>query len=77
VIRRVTAASIELTLLLLYLEEHTDVFDDAAASILLEQGGFEHPIETTANSLYKPLYNLSKAQLKALRDYLANTLRKG
>ena len=60
-----------------YLRGCEDIFDEGAASILPEQGGYEHAIETEGQVPYGPLYNLSEPQLVALRDYIAISLEKG
>lgn len=59
-----------------YLHDFSDVFDLDKASELPEQGGFEHSINTTDPPPYGLLYNLSEAQLEALRLYITNTLKK-
>ena len=60
-----------------YLADFADVFDDEEAGRLPDQGGFEHAIETTESPPFGPLYNLSEPQLKALRDYIEDALKKG
>jgi hypothetical protein len=59
-----------------YLRDYSDVFDAEKASELPEISGFEHSIDTTDPPPYGPLYNLSEVQLEALRNYLADALRK-
>ena len=57
--------------------DYADVFSDEKAATLPELGGVEHLIETTANPPFRPLYNLSAVQLKALREYLDYALARG
>lgn len=59
-----------------YLSDFADVFDEAKAGELPDLGGVEHSIDTTDPPPYGPLYNLSETQLEALRDYLANAIKK-
>ena len=37
----------------------------------------EHAIETTVDPPYGPIYSLSEKELKVLREYLDDSLRKG
>jgi transposase InsO family protein len=60
-----------------FLKGYEDVFDPVEAAKLADQGGFEHAIETTGPPPFGPLYNLSGPQLKALRDYIEDALKKG
>ena len=53
------------------------MFDPEKAGELPPLGGFEHSIDTTDPPPYGPLYNLSEAQLEALRSYLADAIKKG
>ena len=42
----------------------------------MDYKGFEYAIKTTDPPSYGLLYNLLELQLEALREYLANALRK-
>jgi hypothetical protein len=59
-----------------YLQDFADVFDTPPTGEVVDHEGFEHAIETTDPPPYGPLYNLSEPQLEALREYLADALRK-
>jgi hypothetical protein len=60
-----------------FLKRYKDVFDPVEAAKLADQKGFEHAIKTTSPLLFGPLYNLLGPQLKALRDYIKDALKKG
>jgi Reverse transcriptase (RNA-dependent DNA polymerase) len=57
--------------------KYAEMFSKEKAGTLPELGGAEHPIETTADPPFGPLYNLSAVQLKALREYIDDALARG
>jgi hypothetical protein len=59
-----------------YLQDFTDVFNTPLTGEVVDHKEFEHTIKTTDPPPYGPLYNLSEPQLEALREYLADALRK-
>lgn len=54
-----------------------DVFSAEDASLLPDEGGAFHAIEITADPPYGPIYPLSAVQLRILREYLEENLRRG
>ena len=59
-----------------YFSSFINIFNKSKANKLLKQGGVKHFINTINPPLYKPLYNLFKFQLKALKLYLVNAIKK-
>ena len=59
------------------LKEYKDVFSTEEAGCLPSHEGRDHAIETTAEPLFGPLYNLSNTELAELRRYLDDILAKG
>ena len=58
-------------------EEHRDVFSEEEANKLPPRGHPEHAIKMTAELPYGSIYSLLKKELKVLREYLDDSLRKG
>ena len=54
-----------------------DIFSNKKAVLLPEVGRAEYTIETTGKPLFGLLYSLSEIQLKALQEYLKDSLAKG
>jgi RNase H-like domain found in reverse transcriptase/Reverse transcriptase (RNA-dependent DNA polymerase)/Integrase zinc binding domain/Chromo (CHRromatin Organisation MOdifier) domain/Zinc knuckle len=58
--------------------EYADVFSEVEASSLPDHGPRDHEIETLGKAPpWKPLYASSEKELKVLREYLAENLKKG
>lgn len=59
------------------LHEYEDVFSEHEASKLPTFEHGSHPIETTIDPPYGPLYSLSRSELEVLRAYINDSLEKG
>jgi hypothetical protein len=56
------------------LEDDEDIFSPYNAATLLELGGASNVLETTSDPPFGPLYSLSEVQLRAVQEYLDETL---